>query len=744
MTGEIILDWAIMAVSLFNTIQLLWLGLTILLNAERRTWGTWLAGGGTLMGGAFFVSHSAILGHGLYYVSQGMDFWWRVGWVPAVALPFAWYVVMLWYSGLWNSVDGASWRVILRHGRPGSWFLLTTFLAVGLIGLLIFANPLPSYGQVAQLNLSATPSVGGIPLLILIYPVYIVLCIVLSLDALRHPGPSARVMGDLARRRARPWLMGASVVLLLASLLVAWVMVWIVLSARQRAHAGITAGMAATVGWFDLVIAGLIGAAVTMLGQAIVSYEVFTGKTLPRRGFLRHWRNAVILAAGYGVVVGWSMVIQLRSVYSLLLTTILMVVFYALFSWRSYAERERYIDSLRPFVTSERLYEHLLTPQGLTPQGLRSQERSGVDRAGAERPFRALCQDVLETRGAYLIALGPLAPLVGPPLVYPDGRSAPPFPLAGMAAQFKSPRTVCVGLDPSDYGGATWAVPLWSEGGLIGVLLLGEKRDGGLYTQEEIEIARASGERLIDTQASAELARRLMDLQRQHLAQSQVIDQRARRVLHDDVLPGLHAAMLTLSSGGIRADSDPSGAVAMLANAHRQIADLLREMPAVTAPEVARLGLVGALRQVVEDELEAAFDEVVWQVAPEAEQEMRAMPPLTAEVLFYAAREAIRNAARHGRGWDDRPLHLTIRIAWPARPSDSGEGLADVREPGGLKIVVEDDGVGMGPAPDRSGGSGQGLALHSTMMAVIGGTLAVESTAGAYTRVSLTLPSDGS
>ncbi len=80
-------------------------------------------------------------------------------------------------------------------------------------------------------------------------------------------------------------------------------------------------------------------------------------------------------------------------------------------------------------------------------------------------------------------------------------------------------------------------MPLWSERGLIGVLLLGEKRDGGLYTQEEVEIARAGGERLIDTQASAEMARRLMALQRQRLAESQVVDRRARRVLHDDVLP---------------------------------------------------------------------------------------------------------------------------------------------------------------------------------------------------------------
>src|SRR5690242_21432905 len=50
--------------------------------------------------------------------------------------------------------------------------------------------------------------------------------------------------------------------------------------------------------------------------------------------------------------------------------------------------------------------------------------------------------------------------------------------------------------------------------GLIGVMLLGEKGDGGLYAQEEIEISRATGERLIDTQASAQMAQRLMLLQR--------------------------------------------------------------------------------------------------------------------------------------------------------------------------------------------------------------------------------------
>jgi signal transduction histidine kinase len=275
-------------------------------------------------------------------------------------------------------------------------------------------------------------------------------------------------------------------------------------------------------------------------------------------------------------------------------------------------------------------------------------------------------------------------------------------------------------LDPARYGGARWAVPLWSERGLIGLLLLGEKRDGSLYTQEEIEIARASGERLIDTQASAEMARRLMALQRQRLIESQVLDRRARRALHDDVLPYLHTALLSLSSGGVSSD-----VVALLGDVHRQLSDLLREMPATAAPEVARLGLIGALRQTVEDELGDAFEGVTWQIKPEVERDLGAIPELTAEVLFYAAREAIRNAARYGRGGDTkRPLHLRVAAVWH----------------GGLEILIEDDGVGLGEQAGENEGAGHGLALHSTMMAVVGGSLAVESVPDVYTRVSLNLP----
>jgi signal transduction histidine kinase len=289
-------------------------------------------------------------------------------------------------------------------------------------------------------------------------------------------------------------------------------------------------------------------------------------------------------------------------------------------------------------------------------------------------------------------------------------------------------------------------------------MLLGEKLDEGLFAQEEIEIARATGERLIDAQASAQMAQRLMALQRQRLAESQVLDRRARRVLHDDVLPLLHTAMLSLMSGEGRKPGDGSAtsqqpnqpSIDLLADAHHRISDLLREMPPTVAPDIARLGLVKALRKAVEEDFAGAFDSVEWQVDPAVPDALSDISPLSAEVVFYAAREAIRNAARYGRDNPARPLHLRVAVVWR----------------GGLEILVEDDGVGLPlgaeaePAPTNghagngsaslpvepatpngsAGGSGQGLALHSTMMAVVGGSLSTESVPGEYTRVVLSLP----
>jgi signal transduction histidine kinase len=257
-----------------------------------------------------------------------------------------------------------------------------------------------------------------------------------------------------------------------------------------------------------------------------------------------------------------------------------------------------------------------------------------------------------------------------------------------------------------------------------------------LYAQEEIEIARATGERLLDSRASAEMARRLMALERQRLAESQVLDHNARRVLHDDVLPRLHAVMLRLdrdraspASLDERAGEEkpataaPAEVVPLLGQIHHQISNLLASLPASIAPEVGRLGLVGALQQVAEGELGSCFDGVSWKLDPAAVAMTTRFPGLVGEVVFCAAREALRNAARHGRGGNlARPLHVAVSMA----------------RDDGFQVCIEDDGVGLRNAPRSDGG--QGLILHSTLLTIIGGTLTAEAARSGGTRVVLLLP----
>jgi signal transduction histidine kinase len=100
---------------------------------------------------------------------------------------------------------------------------------------------------------------------------------------------------------------------------------------------------------------------------------------------------------------------------------------------------------------------------------------------------------------------------------------------------------------------------------------------------------------------------------------------------------------------------------------------------------------------------------------------------LAAEALFYAAREAIRNVARHARPPDAAgELHLRVAMTWN----------------NGLEICIEDNGVGMGinDARRETTGSGQGMLLHATLLALAGGELHIEEMPEAGARVRLWLP----
>ncbi len=72
-------------------------------------------------------------------LGPGLDFWWRVGWIPVILLPWVWYSVILWYTGFWDDRQAALYR------RHRFWVWATSALSAGFLGLMTFANPRPSF-----------------------------------------------------------------------------------------------------------------------------------------------------------------------------------------------------------------------------------------------------------------------------------------------------------------------------------------------------------------------------------------------------------------------------------------------------------------------------------------------------------------------------------------------------------------------------------------------------------------------
>jgi signal transduction histidine kinase len=692
----------LVALSVFSALLLLWLGVTVLLNAERRTGGVLLVGLGAIAAGLFFLTHAIIAAESVEGSYQSPGPWWPVGWVALILAPYAWYIAALWHSGYWES--GGS-RLRREHRLL---VFLSTLFSVAILAFLSVTRPVPSPMRLLGVYFVTTPTIFGIPGLVLLYPLFMAFCTCSSLFALQRPGPTGYVMQGPARSRARPWLLGATGCLLSVSLLMVLLLLWLVLYGGPNYLQMILDQPPLEAFWMDLTVNLPIVVAVILIGQAVVSYEIFTGKALPRRVLRSQWHYALVLAGGYSVAVGAGYALQFPTISVVVVTTTFLALALAVFGWRSHRERQRHFGALRSLVASEHSFGTLL----------------GADASKSAQtpaPFAVLCRDVLGARVAYLIPAGSISTLVQRPLTYPENAGCP-ADATSVVNEFTSPEITSLALDPERWGGAIWAVPLWSARGLAGVFLLGEKSDAGLYSQEEIEIARSGGERLLDTLAVVSLARRLMLLQRQRYVETQVIDQQSRRALHDEVLPSLHAIMLSLQVAGV--DESTAGALAQLGQVHRRLSALLREMPTGRASQVAELGLLGALRGMVSDEFSRDFDKVSWQIEPEAEERARSLPSLTADIVYYAAKEVIRNAARHGRGSNPAgPLSLAVEAVWR----------------GGLELRILDDGVGLAGAQPGSA-AGQGMALHGAMLAVIGASLEVSDGPSAGTTATIALP----
>lgn len=776
--------------SVFSLITYLWLGLTVLLIGNRHSAVTWVGGLGLLMAALFFLCHGALVGAGVPTSSSPTDFWWHLAWVPGFAAPFFWAATGMHYA---NLTRGTMSR--LRR----SALIVAALLGIATAVLAVLSLPaIGHYGdfiRVLGTSLQVRPRQRHpfnvsplVPLLGLAFVVYVAACAFLpwvtlvarrlrpagrtdGTDSSEHTGTSmpgatasttssgssdAFLLWDAADAwgRARPALLGASICMLCAGGVVALVGIATSLAEHNVLLAQVTSTLDVSLPrtlpghvplvlvTADLAVQVALAGLVLLIGWAVVRQGVLVERRLSQRGFLSHWRGTALVAGIIAVVVGWMAALAPEALPDLLVLVTLVTVTYALFTRQAYEEHDRLLTQLRPFITS-------LT---VGHAGWLTADPQEVEH-NVEALFTSLCRDVLgASRGRLSLTVGRLHRT----FVYTD-------PAEAALADSRE-----------------WTLPVSDERGVVAQLALGPRVDGAGYTSADLEVARACGQRILDAVGEFAAAQAVASLARRRGLEAELSAALPRRVLHDEVLPRLHLAMLRLEAvrGRVGSGAPVSAArsaavvgggtptavteptqdgdgqavraelgevVQELGKAHHDLAALMRAAPAAN-PRRIEHGLTAVLRTSLDGEFRGTFDVAEWDATQEAGAAADALPAIVADLLLGAALEAIRNAGRHGRG-DDMHRRLALRVVLAADEhwvtvtvSDDGVGLQnkDARTP---REAAPD--VSLSNALPTAPGTRSGLLTHGALVALVGGSLAVRSQPGEGTTVTIRVPRSG-
>ena len=777
--------------SVFSLVTYLWLGLTVLLIGNRRSAVTWVGGLGLLMAALFFLCHGALVGAGVVTGPSPTDFWWHLAWVPGFAAPFFWAATGMHYANLTRGTMSRLRRsaliVVAALGIVTAVLALLSLPSIGHYGdfIRVLGTSLRVRSQPRRLPFEVSPLV---PLLGLAFVVYVAACaflpwVTLVAQRLRPAGrgsgadsgehSSTSISGTLAPvpasggtdafllwdaadawGRARPALLGASICMLCAGGVVALVGIATSLGEHNALLAQMTNTLEVNVPRTlpghvplvlvasDLAVQVALAALVLLIGWAVVRQGVLVERRLPQRGFWSHWRGTALVAAIIAIVVAWMAALAPEALPDLLVLVALVTVTYALFTRQAYEEHDRLLTQMRPFIAS-------LT---VGHAGWLTTDPEEVER-NVEALFTSLCRDVLgASRGRLALMAGRLH----------------------RTFVYTNPTAATALADSRE-----WTLPVSDERGVVARLALGPRVDGAGYTSADLEVARACGQRILDAVGEFAVAQAVASLARRRGLEAELSAALPRRVLHDEVLPRLHLAMLRLEAlrGRVGASTPASAVmgasvgappltvaepepaagedgqavraelgevVRELGKAHHDLAALMRTAPSAN-PRRIEHGLTAVLRTSLDGEFRGTFDVSEWDATPEAGAAADALPPIVADLLLGASLEAVRNAGRHGRG-DDMHRKLTLRVALTADEhwvivtvSDDGVGLqnTDARAP------REAADTSLSNALLTTAGSRTGLLTHGALVALVGGSLSVRSLPGAGTTVTIRVPRSG-
>jgi signal transduction histidine kinase len=260
------------------------------------------------------------------------------------------------------------------------------------------------------------------------------------------------------------------------------------------------------------------------------------------------------------------------------------------------------------------------------------------------------------------------------------------------------------------------AVPLIFRGTPYGVLIVTDRlEDGPRFGDEDLRLLESFAASAATAVATAQSA--AVEQRRQRLAAAEEERRRWARELHDETLQSLAALRLGLSAAR-RAKDDPAAIDDLLGQAVEQldgeIATLRALITELRPAALDELGLAPAVAALADRSARLGLEVDVDVDVAETDGVREADCDIA---IYRIIQEALSNARKHG---------------------DARRAVATVAAEGGTIVVtVRDDGSGFDPSVSTSGFGLMGMRERAELL---GGDVRVESSPGAGTMVTATLP----
>ena len=354
-----------LALSIFNLISFLWLACTVWLNGNRRSLITRVGTAGLGLSALFFFIHALLISSPLSQTAGlvSADFLWHLIWLPALGVPYIWFVIGLHYASLISQ----RW-----HQRRPLLLIYSGLLGCGVLALLVFNQSTFTFEETLRLlaysNTSDIAQVGffsPLVLLPLLFLCYVTFCAigpwftpsriarlvrVLWYASIGRKGKKSlyQSLADafwddptevelleepiLSWHLARPRLLAAALLMVGLTTSLAVLGIWSVgnwLNVKHSISLQVSSPSLNTIPLYlfllDIFANGCVALIILLIGYSIVRHGILIERPLARRGFFEQWRGVVIVTTVIAVLLA-LLVALTHSNLSLLLTTSLATV----------------------------------------------------------------------------------------------------------------------------------------------------------------------------------------------------------------------------------------------------------------------------------------------------------------------------------------------------------------------------------------------------------------------------------